>query len=715
MYSRKIIQGKLATLEGQGTSLTYYKSDYISQIIEHLDELSVYDDKGRFKTFYRPLAKDEEAFIRNERILCGIDYHHWVTNYHYLRDSLSLQMIKYSPNLAQRIANLAHGETEENFKPILTQDLKARQLGRTSDTISKILHRMLFIPNTSGLIASSDPEKSWKLSEMASRSLIKQPHWLMPRDLKEYASGETFLDCPSRNSSITIQHGTQQSGISRGDTVNIFHISEIPDWSDPEQLIVASLFNAMHVTNLTFGVMESTANGRHDWWHKRWERNKELYPKGLTLERPLFLPWFLGTEIYPTQAWLSSIPIPNGWEPPPLIQDHATKAREYVLATPLLRQVLGLDWRLPLHQMWWYYVKYEEHKRDGTLSDFFSETPANDREAFQTRSNSVFSVELINSYETKAKPPLGIFALQGAEIPSILQPETQEIKSQGMLIPIRHIPHGRMEGGELAWNLIEVVKELPKALHRLTIWELPQRGEQYSVALDGAEGIQKDRTVLPVIKRGTPERPAEQVAELATDQVSTLEIWPVWLALLNLYSPTSPSGYNWAMAAPEINRGGDAALMEIRKRGWTNIYLRKIADDYRRQVTPKLGWLTSSVTRDKLIQWLQMVIKGHFVQLNSQATIDELRDFVATELQSKIRLEAGVGAHDDRIFAFIIGVLCLHDVDIYRSESPGWRSIRDEERDLTEFADFASSNPYRFPGDPGGLRKRGRVVYSATS
>src|SRR5262249_4093470 len=217
MYSATVTQRQIEKAERSiGRELKRYPYDYIRTCVDHLDSLAVRDDKGRVTSTARPLAPDEKDFIYNERTLCGLDYLHWAENYHFIRDAVTLALVPFRQNHYQQVLTLAQAELEDASKPIVVQLLKARQGGGTTDTTSKIEHRMLFVPNTAAVIASSDPEKSWKLSEMISRSLPKQPWWLVPPNLKEYQSGEVFLDCFARNSYVSIQHGTQGTGISRG-------------------------------------------------------------------------------------------------------------------------------------------------------------------------------------------------------------------------------------------------------------------------------------------------------------------------------------------------------------------------------------------------------------------------------------------------------------------------------------------------------------------
>jgi len=703
LYNRETVARNIHNVQ-QRTSrpITYYTPDYIAACVEVLDRKAIKDTKGRWTgELTSPLLPDESAFIRNERLLCALDYDHWASNYHKIRDSNTQQMIPFRRNFAQEALNSVYCDLQAQGRPIEIQSLKARQLGITTDSTSRGLHRALFIPNTSGALASSDEDKTWKFIEMMQRSLLGQPWWLVPDDIKEYKSGEVFIESAKRNMTISVQHGRQTSGISRGDTINYYHLSEIPDFDKPKALIDASLLKARHPTPLTFGMLESTANGRNDYWHELWKNNQRRWSSGIGEFCPVFLPWYMGTDIYPTRTWVEVVaPIPTGWNPPEFIINHAQKAREYVLSQRVLWRALGLDWRMPLEQMWFYWVQYSEAKIEGeeALAKFYSEMPANDLEAFQSRHGMVFSIELVQQYQDKAKPPLRVYGLQGEGIPAPLWPESSETTGE---IGLRTMYWDSGEDKCYTCTFTPVREPHADGLDRLVVWELPIPGNEYGVSLDGAEGKGLDRTVLTVVRKGTPLSPAEIVAELATDKVATLEIWPVWLALLKLFSPVYSGEYTWALAAPETNRGGDAALMELRKRGYPNIYIRQRPDSRLKLLTPKYGWETTPKSRDQLIQWTLLIVKGQWAQLNSPWLVDELRDFVVNQLQTKIRLEAGAGSHDDRIFAFIICLICLHGIDIYQAETPAWRRVLDDAHELLSFpCSRGLLLPTRDPDDP---------------
>ncbi|MEF3394025.1 hypothetical protein P0P47_08450, partial [Campylobacter jejuni] len=78
--------------------------------------------------------------------MCALDYDHWSSNYHRIRDSNTQEMIPFKRNFAQEVLNQVYCEMELAGEPIMLQSLKARQLGVTTDTTSRIFHRSLFIP-----------------------------------------------------------------------------------------------------------------------------------------------------------------------------------------------------------------------------------------------------------------------------------------------------------------------------------------------------------------------------------------------------------------------------------------------------------------------------------------------------------------------------------------------------------------------------------------
>ncbi len=80
MYSDKGIARRQAAVEKSiGTPLLRHEPAVIEETVARLDDLL--DPKGNPT---RPLTKDEQAFVTNERRLVKIDFHHWLANYCYV-------------------------------------------------------------------------------------------------------------------------------------------------------------------------------------------------------------------------------------------------------------------------------------------------------------------------------------------------------------------------------------------------------------------------------------------------------------------------------------------------------------------------------------------------------------------------------------------------------------------------------------------------------
>ncbi len=263
---------------------------------------------------------------------CSFDY--WSSHYAYIRNwGGKLQL--FSPNIAQKIAKQIWSDTENQDKAICMLQLKARQLGFSTLCELAVAHRTQFYPNVNGVVASADPEKSDKMSEMIDLVYDQQPPWMLG-SLRRVGKEIEFS---AIKSAISIQHGSQFNGIARGTTPNIGHISELADFIDPEELIDASLLRAMHETPELFLMLESTAAGRHDWFHRTWEYSIANYHLGRSRLQPCFLPWFVGSDIYPTTAWLRARPIPDNWQPYESTLAHAERAISYVKDTPTSPEV----------------------------------------------------------------------------------------------------------------------------------------------------------------------------------------------------------------------------------------------------------------------------------------------------------------------------------------------------------------------------------------
>jgi intein/homing endonuclease len=364
MYSPKVTAEKIKLASKKlGLELTPHSVHEVSQQNKRLNELL--GDDGRLT---RALSTPEMEWCLNERFLSKLDFRYYITRYFFIRN-WSGRLERLNPNVAQNIVIDIWGSLEEQNRAISIQELKARQLGVSTVTEASVAHRVQFYRQVNAVVASSDPAKSAKMAEMMERGWQNMPWWLLPVQTT-YNAGE-LIEFGEMNSGVSIQHGSQFTGIARGDTPTVAHLSELADFLSPEELVDASLLRAMHESPRMFLVLESTAKGRKNWWHRTWEYSKQYWASGMAKLYPMFLPWFVGRDIYPTETWLRSHPIPAEWQPAELTVHHAERAAAYTRSDDILRRFLGENWTMPPEQMWWWEVNRQEYAAKKELPQFY--------------------------------------------------------------------------------------------------------------------------------------------------------------------------------------------------------------------------------------------------------------------------------------------------------------------------------------------------------
>lgn len=658
MYSRKVIAARLKKVEKElGFEPTYHSIKQVVTVNGHLADIV----DPETKNLKRKLRSDELRWIKNERALCQVDYLYWATRYAFIRDWQN-RLVRYEPNVAQKIATDIASELEEQGRALSFQYLKARQLGLSTDTELKVAHRVQFYPHVNAVVASSDPDKSALMAKMMELCWEHQPFFLLPQQTK-YKSGE-LIEYGRQNSAVSIQHGTQFSGIARGTTPTVAHLSEVCDFNNPESLIDASLIRAMHESPWMFLVLESTASGRHNWWQDTWEMSKEGWKTRMSRLCPVFLPWFVGRDIYPTETWLRSRPIPARWIPKSLTEKHAKRAEAYVRSNDLLRKHLGSNWSMPREQMWFWEVERAAYEKKKLLAQFYSEMPADDAEAFQSTNVSVFDVETITRYRENTNPPIAVYAVITDDVPERLRPAARDIDQNKRPIVLNApLPNGARFHADFLplkfggysgydWN------------NKLLVWEYPEQGEVYGIGVDTSDGVGKDRSSMEVVRKGTLERNDGQVAEFASPDINTLDLVPIAFAVGQLYSTRVEQERKQAKMVIECNRNGETTQLELRKMGWTHFHSWVRYDNRRLRPAQsnKLGWFTNVWSRPMMMDLLIKAVRDEWIDVNSPYFVDEMSDLEATE--DRQSLKAAYGGYDDRIMAFGIVLFSMHILEL---------------------------------------------------
>lgn len=664
--TRRMIAQTVASLATRAKDPVTWEPVYHSRVqIEHaIDHFNnIYDHEHRRLT--RPLTPDEAAFIRNERHLCALDFRgYWLLNYAFIIN-WAKQPQQFVPNVAQQIVMDLWAEREAQGRAIWMQQLKARRLGVSTISELAVCHRFQFCPYSNSVVASADPNKTVQMAGMIKFALDQQPWWLLPEVSK--VKNAIPVEHGKIHTTLTIEAGNQFTGVARGSTPNVIHLSELCEWQDAEELVDGALMRAILDTPDVFGILESTGGGVGNWWHRTWEQNKRDFQRGRARVIPVFLPWFVGTDLYPTEADLRARPIEEGWIPSDRSIAHAERARAYVLSNPLLFQHLAkynADWQLSREQMWFREMEYETAKEKKQLNIFLAELCADDFEAFQSSNIPVVDQEVLMAYQERTRQPRGVYTIIGPDIPPNLVVARRHWDPSKPTITIK--TRDLLPRFDATYQLVPLqfhgYPSFDEAL-KLLVWDFPEDNFQYGIGVDTGDGIGQDNSVIEVMREATPLRPPAQVAEFAYDYIKAFQLWPLVMAVASWYSVHSPRAGKRLQTklCIECRGNGEACQHELQKRGWSAFHVWKRYDN--KTPTPdakahKIGIYTNQWFRAQMMDMLLTSVEEEAIDLPSPYMIQELVTLERDPDQQKQK--AAYGANDDRIMGIGFPLFSLH-------------------------------------------------------
>lgn len=642
------------------------------------------------------LTKEETDFIAEQRVLCALDFWYWVERAVWIKDTDN-RTVRMQLWQSQRIFLHLVAEMEDEEIAIFLIILKARQLGISRIITLILLHRVVFDANINAYLASSTDKKTLKLFKLISFVLVRMPYWMQPGSSQPGKLGK--VDQAGKlleffnGSAITMEHGQQSTGMARGDSPNVVHLSELAEFDDLTGLVDSALLRGMHPGARQFLALEGTAEGINNPWHQKWESAKAEWPQRKGRLRPLFLPWFVG-GLYPKDVDLRARPVPSDYSTSmaPWALTHARMAEEYVRSTDYLTRQLGSNWHMPIEQIWYYECERSSAVRENRLNAFLSEMPATDDEAFNSTNRTVFDRDTIEFYTTNCRlqPVWGVFGLRGpAEfVNPRIQPSEMSINPDiapvsiradaggGVIIPFQLVPL-RFQGWDYEGD------SRKGSIDKIYIWEPPIEGFEYGFGCDTGDGIDADRTVIEGVRKYSLEGPTRQVLEFASGHLGALDVWPLLLALGTWYSvPDRHMQPQQPRMAIECRGKGDMPQNVLRLMNWRNFHMwndNKIdAKKVDLSQAHKMGVFTNFYFRAAMIDYMVTALRNGEIEVCSPFFVKEMRSLEGDELQQQLR--AGHGGHDDRIMAlgFILS-------SFYKWDANYWRA--------TKVAAYSGQNP----------------------
>jgi hypothetical protein len=541
-------------------------------------------------------------------------------------------------------------EQRTNRRPMRALNLKARQVGMSTWTQAKAVHRCTLRERYDALTVAHDRETGAKLYRMAETIYANLPD---DPELKPalgqhrrqrflhfagdglWTSGDVFPD--SRYFVDTA--GEFQSG--RGGTYRLVHGSEVAFWAQI-MLKLTALMAAVPDDPETLIVLESTANGYNDF-KDLWDDAEE----GRSDYLAFFWSWWKEDEY--RRAFASETEKERF-----IVGD---PENPYAEEEPDLVKNYGLD----LEQLNWrrYVIA---NKCGGDLRIFHQEFPSSPEEAFISTGQKVFDAYRVaqllveidlsdprSPSEANPGPLIGDFVASSEQ--------TQVTRTGGTI----EVPTGAL------WT-----PRVPGVTNPTAPWRcwlpkndlgVPKPESEYIVFCDPSGGEMEERDepdyhAIEVIDHRTGDQVAEYRSRIDPDLIAR----EVLLAALF---------FNMAYVSVERTGGWGLPILRLLYLDfhYPHLYRSKRVGASNEKTEQRLGFSTDVRTKPILVAGLQELIRIEKSGIKSRVLANEARTYTRTDSG---KLQAEPGKYDDCLMAYMGAQHLMRELPLKgRFESPG--------------------------------------------
>ena len=560
--------------------------------------------------------------------------------------------------------------------------LKARQFGFSTLIEAFVLWYILSHHNRNALVAahkkgSADtifrmmkrfyrnlPERVGLPTFMTSRMTVERIEFSKPDERVGNYQADEHPWLVNLDSGVETKTAGEDDDLGRSATYQIVHGSECAMW--PNFLgAVGSLMSCVHDQPRTCVFFETTAKGMnsfYDFW--RYE-DVEADLTTATWDR-FFAPWY----------WHA----PYELEQPGKEHKFIDQMEEELFARIQKDDELKKIDNAVTEDRVWNKLFWRRHKirQDfgGDHSIFCQEFPSTAEEAFLYSGTAIWSGQQVRLLERDV----------------VLHPPRYDIvtKFDRIKANIEWVGPGRPYS-----PLEQEMHEHERG--KLKMYETPQKGDRYVLAVDVAEGkaaagvaeelSKYDFSCIQVLKAST--LPLEQVA-----------IWHgnIHPHELGYVAVTLASMYNLGLLSWEVNGIGIALYAPIVEHcRYPNIYMREEVDSLTRRITQKPGFRTSRRTKASMAATgIMFVAEGHLI-IHDERTIGEMKVFSRV---GENEYTAARG-HDDRVMALLQGLEVAEPlIDTFRRDKKRETSVEGKDDRKAEGylyaweANTGGKNPY---------------------
>ncbi len=343
-----------------------------------------------------PRIKSCRRVVEIERLRAEYDFEFWAWRCVEISDKQTGRMMRMKLNRPQRkLLGVMEGQRRGGM-PVRVILLKSRQWG--GSTLTQIYYAWLQTVVAEGLnslICAQVLNTSGTIRRMYDRLLRNYPRELcddeeqwrrLKKGLVSSGDGSSSRIVSGRRATVTVGSSFGQDAV-RGLDIRLAHLSEVAFWRDTDLMkpadFVRAICSGIALQPLTAVVIESTANGVGNYFHKEWLRAKD----GSSDKAAVFV----------------------GWHE---IEENVADAGDVGQIVSQMDEYERNLWRrgLTLEQIRWYQLKRREAPDH---SKVMAEYPTDDTEAFVNSGFGVFAPDLVERMRSTCHDPVAVGEVGG--------------------------------------------------------------------------------------------------------------------------------------------------------------------------------------------------------------------------------------------------------------------------------------------------------------
>lgn len=536
------------------------------------------------------------------RLRLRYDFEFWAAKCAKIKHKSRGEIVPFILNRGQRRVVEVLESQRRAGKPVRLIVLKARQWGCT--TVVEMYMAWVqccLVRNWHSLLCAQVHEASSSIRNMLTMLLDNYPEEFWQGDkgapaLVAFQGQQGIREIRGRDCHLTLASSESVNSV-RGSDYAMAHLTEVAFWKDtptakPEDFI-RTICGSVAREPLTMVVMESTANGVGNFFHREWARSE----RGDSDKAAVFVPWY--------EIGIYSEEVTDPW---------ALWCR-----LDSYERALWTDFGLPLERIAWYRSKRAEMS-DHTA--FMAEYPTTPQEAFACTSAAVF-------------PPEGIERMRES---TVREPRKGDVASS--------------TGFVVGPDSLCGVTFADDSAGKMKLWQAPEPGGRYVVAVDvGGRTSSADWSVIAVIKvvgeRDMPEIVAQWRGHTDHDLLTykAAQIATYYNCATLVFESNSLEH-----GAPGCSDSGGAYMLHELGEIYPELYYRSSLGENGGR---KPGFHTNRSTKQMIITELIAAVRDGTYTERDPMALDELSLY---ELRDDGSYAAAEGHHDDILMTRAIGL-----------------------------------------------------------